>query len=63
MVTPPRNRRVPYVAPPTRPVPRNVRRGASPAPVRGWAWRASLVAARCVIVGAFYALCILMDNI
>ena len=63
MVTAPRNRRVPYVAPPTRPVPRNVRRGAEPAPVRSFAWRASLVAARCVIVGAFYALCILMDNI
>ncbi len=57
-----RNRRVPYVAPPVRPVPRNVRRSEI-VPVRSFAWRASLVAARCVVVGAFYALCIILDNI
>jgi hypothetical protein len=58
----PLNRRVPYVAPPMKPVPRNVRRGDL-APERSVAWRASLVAARCVIAGAFYALCIILDNI
>ena len=57
-----RNRRVPYVAPPVKLAPRNVRRGEI-VPERSLAWRASLVAARCVVVGAFYALLILMDNI
>lgn len=62
MVTPPRNRRVAYVAPPVKLVPRNVRRGEV-LPERSFAWRASLVAARCLIVGAFHALCIILDNI
>jgi len=59
MVTPPRNRRVPYVAPPVRPVRRNVRRGPAP---RSLVWRASLFIARCAIVGAFVATCVLLDN-
>lgn len=57
-----RNRRVPYVAPPVKPAPRNVRRSEIAAE-RSFAWKASLVAARCVVVCVAYALIIALDNI